>query len=160
MQLFDETAQDLAAIEALYDRCFQPNRQALSSYRLREGVAPIAALCRLVRDSQGVLRGAVRFWPVRVGEQPALLLGPIAVDPDCQGQGYGEALITDGYARARALGHSRILLVGDLDYFGRFGFVQLADVVMPPPTDPARVLGYELQPGAWAGLSGAVQSIA
>jgi predicted N-acetyltransferase YhbS len=49
------------------------------------------------------------------------------------------------------------MLVGDAPYYARFGFTPLAGVEMPPPTNPARVLGYELEAGAWSGIVGKVQ---
>ena len=62
-----ETPECRWEVEALYDLCFAPGREALSSYRLRDGVAPVADLCRTARDGTDVLAGAIRFWPVRVG---------------------------------------------------------------------------------------------
>jgi hypothetical protein len=62
----------------------------------------------------------------------------------------------DGLARARKLGWDRVLLVGDAPYYSRFGFARLDDVVMPPPTNPARVLGLELRPRAWVDVTGPV----
>ncbi len=156
IKLSDEAPQDFDAVEALYDRCFSPDRNKLSSYRLREGVARIDPLCRLAWDTEGQLRGAIRYWPVRVGGYDAVLLGPIAVDKTVQGAGFGVALIEDTLPRAAAMGIERVILVGDLDYFGRFGFQRLAAVEMPPPTDPLRVLGHELVADAWDGVSGPV----
>ena len=72
-----EQPDDHWEVEALYDLCFAPGREALSSYRLRDGVAPVAALCVVARDPDGTLAGAIRQWPVRVGTARALLLGPV-----------------------------------------------------------------------------------
>lgn len=154
--LAEETPEDHWEVEALLDLCFAPGREALSSYRLREGVAPVAPLCLTLRDDQGILAAAIRHWPVRVGGQPTLLLGPVAVHPTRQGEGLGGFLIGESLARARALGWTRVLLVGDAPYYGRFGFARRADVLMPPPTNPERVLGFALVDGAWDGVGGAV----
>ncbi len=151
-----ETAEDAWEVEALFDLAFAPGREALSSYRLREGVAPVRELCFVARDTGGTLGGAIRFWPVRAGGRAALLLGPVAVHPTRQGEGLGGALIRESLAEAARLGWARVLLVGDAPYYGRFGFVRLAEVVMPPPTNPARVLGLALTPGAWDGIAGPV----
>lgn len=151
-----ETAADLWEVEALYDLCFAPGRTALSSYRLRDGVPTIRELCLVLRDAAGVLAAAIRFWPARVGGQDILLLGPIAVHPTRQGEGLGALLMADSLERARKLGWARVLLVGDAPYYQRFGFAKLEGVVMPPPTNPERVLGIELQAGAWAGVQGEV----
>ncbi len=185
-----ETADDACEVEALFDLCFAPGREALSSYRLRDGVLPVGALCLVLRDepdpamtaggwpaarwtdgtaapeatgrgarpgqARGPLGGAIRFWAVRIGPAPALLLGPIAIHPTRQGEGLGAALIREGLARAAAAGHSRVMLIGDAPYYARFGFSRLAGVTMPPPTNPDRVLGRALAPGAWAGIAGPV----
>ena len=151
MELEQESPDDWWEVEALLDLCFAPGREALSSYRLREGVAPIAPLCRVGRGD-GALAGAIRAWPVRVGGAPAALVGPVAVHPTRQGEGLGAALIGDLAERAPSLGWSRLLLVGDAPYYGRFGFSRLSAVEMPPPTNPDRVLGR----GDWAGVAGLV----
>ncbi|MEL6914174.1 MAG: N-acetyltransferase [Pseudomonadota bacterium] len=152
----EEAPQDWWEVEALYDTCFAPGREALSSYRLREGVAKLGPLCLVARDPGGILAGAVRYWPVRVGARDALLLGPIAVHPTRQGEGLGGDLILQSLGAARALGWARVILVGDAHYYGRYGFRPLAGVVMPPPTNPDRVLGQALRPGAWEGVTGDV----
>ncbi len=141
-------------METLYDLCFAPGREALSSYRLRDGVARVADLCLTARDSDGTVAGAIRFWPVRVGASPALLLGPIAVHPTRQGEGIGALLIEESLTRAN--GWERVLLVGDAPYYGRFGFSRLDGVLMPPPTNPDRVRGRELVAGGWHDVTGAV----
>lgn len=154
--LAQEMPQDWWEVENLFDTCFAPGRTALSSYRLREGVQPVAALCRVARDGNSILGGAIRYWPVRVGGSEALLLGPVAVHPTAQGEGLGAALVRDTLARASELGHSRVLLVGDAPYYSRFGFERLSGVDMPAPTNPDRVLGHELIPGAWQDVKGIV----
>lgn len=155
-RLEEESADDWWEVEALYDLCFAPGRTALSSYRLRDGVDPVRPLCLTLRDDTGALSAAIRYWPVSVGGLPVLLLGPIAVHPTRQGEGLGAYLIHESLAEARRLGWQRVLLVGDAPYYTRFGFRRLAGVQMPPPTNPDRVLGLDLVPGAWAGVRGPV----
>lgn len=155
-----ETSQDRWEVEALYDLCFAPGREALSSYRLRDDVTPVEELCKVAKDDLGIIGGAIRFWPVMISDQVALLLGPVAVHPTRQGEGLGGALIRDSLADAKALGWPRVLLVGDAPYYQRFGFQQLSGVDMPPPTNPERVLGIALQSGAWDGLTGQVAKVA
>ena len=153
----EETPDDWWEVEALYDLCFAPGRTALSSYRLREGVAPVRELCRILRAGDGSLAAAIRFWPVSVAQAVSLLLGPVAVHPTHQGEGLGGFLIGESLAEARARGWQRVLLVGDAPYYGRFGFRPVPGVEMPPPTNPERVLGLDLAPQAWAGIEGPVR---
>lgn len=159
LTLAQESAQDWWEVEALYDLCFAPGRSALSSYRLRDGVDPIAELCLTARDDACILAGAVRNWPVRIGAHEAVLLGPIAVHPTRQGEGVASLLMQTCLARAKAAGWARIMLVGDAPYYSRFGFAVLSEVQMPPPTNPQRVLGLALQDGAWDGVAGTVTSL-
>ncbi|PKP69053.1 MAG: GNAT family N-acetyltransferase [Alphaproteobacteria bacterium HGW-Alphaproteobacteria-4] len=159
-RLEEETEADWWEVEALYDLCFAPGRTALSSYRLRDGVRPVAELCLVLRDEGGTLAAVIRYWPVRVAGKPVLLLGPIAVHPTRQGEGLGGLLMLESLSEARRLGWERVLLVGDAPYYGRFGFARLDAVVMPPPTNPDRVLGLALQPGAWDGVRGEVEKAA
>ena len=155
-RLEEEIAADWWEVEALYDLCFAPGRTALSSYRLRDGVPTVAALCLTLRDADGTLAAVIRYWPAQVAGRDILLLGPIAVHPTRQGEGLGALLIHESLAEAYRLGWQRVLLVGDAPYYSRFGFARLEGVVMPPPTNPDRVLGLELVRGAWNGVQGAV----
>lgn len=152
-----ETTEDWWEVEALYDLCFAPGREALSSYRLRDGVPPVPELSLVARDEQGILAAAIRYWPVRVDGRRVLLLGPIATHPTRQGEGLGGYLMLESLRRAGNLGWERVMLVGDAPYYSRFGFEKLENVKMPPPTNPDRVLGIELAPGAWDGVAGLVE---
>ncbi|SHK03741.1 Predicted N-acetyltransferase YhbS [Shimia gijangensis] len=160
IRLTAETDEDWWEVEALYDLCFAPGREALSSYRLRDGVPSVSGLSMVARDAENILAGAIRYWPVKVGEQDVLLLGPVAVHPTHQGEGLGGFLIRESLAVAVPLGWERVLLVGDAPYYGKFGFQKLDGVVMPPPTNPNRVLGFELVSGAWTSVRGEVVSVA
>ena len=155
MELSQETPDDWWEVEALYDLCFAPGREALSSYRLRDGVSPVAALCLVARDPDGILGGAIRYWPVQIAGAKTLLLGPVAVHPTRQGEGLGGILMEESLERAKDW--DRVMLVGDAPYYGRFGFNRLDGVIMPPPTNPDRILGRDLSPGAWQGVKGQVE---
>lgn len=159
--LMPETEEDGYEVEYLYDLAFAPGREALSSYRLREGVAPVAALCLAARDDYSVLAGAIRYWPVVIGaaRHDALLLGPVAVHPTYQGEGLGGLLIRDSLERARALGWLRVILVGDAPYYGKFGFEVADGLAFPPPTNPERLLCRALDAGAFDGVTGAIGSV-
>ena len=149
---------DSSEIEVLLDACFGLSRRTKTTYRLREGEHSVSA--HVARDPSGRLIGANSFWDLRIGESgaPALLLGPLAVAPDLQGQGIGRALMRRGIAESRELGHSLILLVGDEPYYARVGFRQVPQghLLLPGPVDPARLLYLELVPGALEGVSGLV----
>jgi predicted N-acetyltransferase YhbS len=155
---------DEAEIEALLDVSFGPDRQKKASYRLREGVPPVAELCFVLREA-GILRASICFTRVAIrppdGGKPAgaLLLGPLAVDPHLRGQGLGARLVVRGLEEAASLGHSRVILVGDLAYYRKFGFkrAEPGRFIFPGPVDEGRILIRELKPGAFKGVSGALE---
>ncbi|MCV6825242.1 MULTISPECIES: GNAT family N-acetyltransferase [Halocynthiibacter] len=158
-QLHREEKSDWWEVEALYDLCFAPGREALTSYRFRDGVPPVEGLSLVARDEEGILAGAIRFWPVQVDNQPVLLLGPVAVHPTRQGEGLGDLLIRSSLEKATNESWERVMLVGDEPYYGRFGFTRLNGVIMPPLTNPERVLGLALQAGAWDECAGLVEKM-
>lgn len=157
-----ERPDDHWEIEALLDNAFAPGRTSLSSYRLREGVEPVAALCLTARDDDEIaaLAGTIRFWPVEIGEArtPSLLLGPVAAHPTRQGEGIGAMLILEGLERAEAAGWQRCLLIGDEPYYARFGFKRspAANITFPPPTNPNRILAKALTEGSMDSIKGTV----
>jgi predicted N-acetyltransferase YhbS len=157
LHLSVESPNDTPEVEYLYDLAFAPGRQALSSYRLRDGVPPVADLCLVARGEEGALAGAIRYWPVRIGAAAALLLGPVAVHPTRQGEGVGAQLISESLKRATVLGWHRVVLVGDEPFYRRFGFTRATGVKMPPPTNPNRVLGRALVENGFEGITGLVQ---
>ncbi len=153
-----ETAADAPSVEALNQSAFGPGRFAKSAYRLREGVAPVAGLS-FVAVENNILRGSVRFWPIRVGGHEALLLGPLAVDSPQRGRGIGIGLMQAGIAKAHDGPWSAILLVGDEPYYAKVGFARLPPgrVKFPGPVDQDRILGLSLKAGGLLNLSGQIR---
>ncbi|MGV6875165.1 GNAT family N-acetyltransferase [Pseudochelatococcus sp. B33] len=161
----DENPADIAAREALLDTCFGDGRFAKTSERLREGRLPAKGLAfsAVASESAGgeTLIGTVRLWNVTAGRQrPALLLGPLAVDPACQSMGLGGALMRHAIATAAALGHRAILLVGDAPYYTRFGFSteETEALWMPGPFERERFLALELEKGVLKGAHGVIRA--
>jgi predicted N-acetyltransferase YhbS len=158
-----ETAQDAARVEALNQESFGPGRFAKSAYRLREGVAPVAGLSFVAVENEAggseVLRGSVRFWPIKVGGHEELLLGPLAVQGNQRGRGIGIALMQAGIEAARKGPWRGILLVGDEPYYTRVGFSRLPPgrVKFPGPVDQNRILGLSLKSGELLTLSGQIR---
>jgi predicted N-acetyltransferase YhbS len=155
-----EQPDDAATIEKLHAELFGPERHKRAAYVLRDGVAPDARLCFVaVRD--GELAASVRMTPITIARRPALLLGPLVVDPRWKGQGAGRALVRLALGEAAKQGHRLVMLVGDLPYYGPLGFEFLGrDVItLPAWVDPDRVLVAGLAPGALDGVGGAAESV-
>jgi predicted N-acetyltransferase YhbS len=156
-----ERASDAALREALLDACFGVNRHARTCQRLRDGRAPAEGLAfSAVRQDRlkGRLVGTVRLWHVSAGGIPALVLGPLAVDPSCRKLGIGAALINHALTAAKAHGYGAVILLGDAPYYARFGFSALktGELSLPGPFERDRLLGLELRHGALDGARGMI----
>jgi len=152
------TQADLPHVARLHARVFGPGRYARTAYRVREGSPAISSYCRVAVDGDRII-AAVGFTSIGVGGTGgALLLGPLAVDPEFAGQGYGRALIAEALDEAKKTGVRLVVLVGDEPYYGRFGFrpVPPGQITLPGPVDPRRVLAAELSEGALASYRGVV----
>lgn len=157
LTILPEAAGDAQAIERLHERTFGPGRFVLSAYRIREHVDHLLELSFTARIGT-LLVGSVRQMPILIGDTPALLLGPLTVEPPFRDRGIGRQLMERALKEAGAKGHRLVLLVGDEPYYGRVGFRQVPKgrVTMPGPVDATRILVFELAGGAFEGVSGQV----
>jgi predicted N-acetyltransferase YhbS len=158
LTILPEQPDDGPAIEKLYQRTFGPGRFARTAYRLREKMVHRRDLSFTARIGT-LLVGSVRLTPILIGAAPAMLLGPLTVEPPFRDHGIGRSLIEAAIKAARAANVKLVLLVGDEPYYGAFGFKRVAKgrAVLPGPVDPNRVLVAELSPGAFDGVEGPVR---
>jgi predicted N-acetyltransferase YhbS len=163
-----ESAALSQSVELLLDRVFGADRREKASYLYRQGIDPIAALSWVAVENpsddgktDGRLVGAIRYWPVLVGDahHKALLLGPLAITPELAGKGIGRALTFRTLEIAAELYFDLVLLVGDYDYYKRFGFVPATPYgfVMPGEQRPERLQVTELKPGVLGRVSGEIR---
>lgn len=153
-----EIASDDHAIEKLHERAFGPGRYARTAYRLREGVRHEANLSFTALVGTLVV-GSIRLTRIVAGGVPALLLGPLTVEPAFEKRGIGMALVARSLEAARAHGHRLVILVGDEPYYNRAGFrrVPMGRLSMPGPVDAQRLLYLDLVEGAFDGADGAIR---
>ena len=158
LTILQEAADDAVEIERLYERTFGPGRHAKTAYRIREGVAHELGLSFTARIGT-LLVGSVRLSPILIGTTPALILGPLTVEPPFRDRGIGQALVERSLAEAKKQGHRLVVLVGDEPYYARTGFKRIPEgrASMPGPVDLNRLLVAELVPGAFGGVSGRVR---
>ena len=158
LSILPEAAADAGAIERLHARTFGPGRYVLSAYRIREHVDHLLELSFTARIGT-LLVGSVRQLPICVGDTPALLLGPLTVEPPFRGRSVGRLLLERALGEAKSREHRLVLLVGDEPYYSRVGFtpVPKGRVTMPGPVDYNRLLVKELVDGAFDGVSGPVR---
>ena len=146
---------DAEPIERLNERVFGPGRFARAAYRIRETTPADPGLSFVARVGT-LLVGASAMTPIAIGGAPALLLGPLIVEPVFRSQGIGEALVNRSLEAAKAAGWKLVILVGDEPYYARMGFKRAASgqISLPGPVDPDRLLYRELEPGALAAVTG------
>jgi predicted N-acetyltransferase YhbS len=154
---------DVTSITKLHASVFGPGRFARTAYRVREGgrvgASPaISPYCRVAALGSRII-AAVKFAEITVGGMgQALLLGPLVVDTEFEGQGYGRQLVTEGLAAAKDNGVALVVLVGDEPYYGRLGFARVppGQISLPGPANPARILAAALQPDAFDRYRGVI----
>jgi len=161
-QIIPERRGDAALIEPLLDRTFGLDRQQRTVYRLREKRPPLAGLSFVAVDDHALLLASIRYWPILIEAHPAILLGPLAVEPRLQGQGIGKSLVRFSLDQARRLGHRLCVVVGEPDYYRPFGFVNAGDagLVLPGPVAAERFQVAALVPGALDGVQGLIGAAA
>ena len=157
LTILPENVDDALAIDRLHERTFGPGRFARTAYRIREGTGHSLELSFTARIGT-LLVGSVRLSPILIGRTPALLLGPLTVEPPFRDRGIGIGLIERSLDEAKAKGHKLVVLVGDEPYYRRCGFKRIPKgrAVMPGPVDPSRLLVAELTEGAFDGVSGSI----
>ncbi|MEP0392233.1 MAG: N-acetyltransferase [Erythrobacter sp.] len=119
-------------IEQLLDRVFGEERHARTAYRIRAGMEWLDALSFAALDEDDMLVGTIQCYPVGLQSKdgarvPLVMVGPVAVVPERQGEGFGVGLMMamlDAEARMAGEGSPVFpqVLIGDEEYYGRWGF--------------------------------------
>ncbi len=156
-------ACDLPTLSALHRDAFGPGRFARTAYRVREGTSQVSPHCRAGWRGDALI-GAVTMTAISIGDTANghWLLGPLAVRSGNTNKGLGRKLVTEVL---RSVGSSSkavtVILVGDLDYYGRLGFegVPGRKIMLPGPVDPLRLLVWRGPDGARAMPSGIVRAL-
>lgn len=160
-------AVEPAMIEAVLDRAFGPDRHARTAYRMREGMAWLPGLSLAALDENDLLVATIQCWPIGLqtpqGQVPLVMVGPVAVVPERQGEGFGIGLMSamlaeDARLAAGAGPALPQVLIGDADYYGRWGFsaAMTGSWRCPGPYEPQRLLarGHGLAAMPTAGMLG------
>ena len=146
---------DPALVEALLDRAFEPERHKRTAYKVREGTDWLPGLSFAAIDGDEHLVGTIQCWPVALTDpqgraHPMIMVGPVAVLPEHQGQGYGKALMTASLAALSPQAALPQVMIGDPEYYGRFwGFTNkhTGGWNLPGPFEQRRLLVRCTNPG-------------
>ncbi|MEM6604074.1 MAG: N-acetyltransferase [Pseudomonadota bacterium] len=120
-KIYQEDPEDDYAVSCLVARIFGPGRFTKSAYRYRDMQDHISELAFVVKNHLGRIVGTIRCWHMdHIAHD--ILLGPIAVDGDLRNMGLGINLMEASLEKANLLGYKRVILVGDIEYYNKFGF--------------------------------------
>ena len=139
---------DSALIEALLDRAFEPERHTRTAYKVRGDADWLPALSFAAVDEEEHVVGSIQCWPVALTDtdgraHPMIMVGPVAVLPEAQGRGFGQALVSATLAALNPQAPLPLVMIGDPDYYGRFwGFTNAptAGWTLPGPFEVSRLL--------------------
>ncbi|GGD97716.1 hypothetical protein GCM10011515_16840 [Tsuneonella deserti] len=140
------SAIDPHLVEELLDAAFEPERRTRTAYRIREGTEWLPGLSFAAMDDEEYLVGTIQLWPIALTDRegrahPLIMVGPVAVLPALQGEGYGKALIAAALGAIDPAAPLPQVLIGDASYYERFGFRQAPrGWQCPGPWHPARLL--------------------
>lgn len=160
MKIREALVADQPVIEAVLDAAFGTDRHLRTAYRVRVGTAPIASLS-FVAEEDGRIVGSLQCWPVELRDGvhavPMVMLGPVAVLPELQRAGVGKALMRHALETADQQNINAIMLIGDAEYYGRFGFEAepTQQWTLPGPFERHRLL-VRLNKGASVPTSGSI----
>ena len=147
-------AVDPVLVEDVLDRAFEPARHTRTAYKVREGTDWLPALSFAAMDADEHIVGTIQCWPVALTDpsrkrHPLIMVGPVAVLPEHQGFGYGQALMVASLAALSPDAPLPQVMIGDPDYYERFfGFSAepTGGWTLPGPWDPRRLLARGYNP--------------
>ena len=123
MHIREADEADNSAIRAVVEAAFGQRDEADLIERLvTDGDAVLSLVAEENQDEDPpVILGHILFSKMSAPFR-ALGLAPVSAHPDKQGQGIGSALIREGLARASQMGWEGVFVLGEPDYYRRFGF--------------------------------------
>ena len=152
MKIRDETRDDASDVRNVVSVAFDQTAEADLIDALRESGD---AVISLVAEEDGEIVGHILFSRLQAPAR-CIALAPISVTPSRQNQGIGSTLIRAGIARAKLGGWLAIFLLGEPEYYQRFGF----DVAKADKFETEYPKSYfmvlELAPDSLDEISGAV----
>ena len=128
IEIREKNESDDVQIKEILDECFGQNRHNRTVYLYRK-IPPLKhlSLVSCKKNDPSIVIGTISFYPVLVNEIKCLLLGPLAVKLNYQGQGFGKLLVEKGIDLAISKGEKICFVSGDYKYYKDFGFYKLDD---------------------------------
>jgi putative acetyltransferase len=153
-----ERAEDAAAIRGINLAAFGGPIEADLVETLRaDGAVLLSLVAEVARQTVGHILFSRMWIDGDHGSTSAVALAPVAVLPEFQKRGVGTALVNRGIELVRAAGERITFVLGEPQYYQRFGFSTANTASIRTPFPPANFMALELVPGALAGVAGAVR---
>jgi predicted N-acetyltransferase YhbS len=117
----EEKKSDNKKIFLLEEDVLGPGRYARPSFRLRENLICNQKYSKIYYKSQKII-GSIRYFNCKIQSNEGLMLGPLIVDQKFKGRGIGKELVIQSIESVNDKKIRFIILIGELDYYGQFGF--------------------------------------
>jgi len=129
-----EKKSDIKAIFEITKQAFEthPISQGTEQFIINALRKDNALTISLVAEFEDKVVGHIAFSPLTIsdGSSDWYALGPISVQPQLQRQGIGKALMREGLSQLKSLGAQGCVLVGQPEYYNRFGFKSYPNLSM------------------------------
>lgn len=116
-----ELSSDVKAVRDILEAAFPTAAEARLVDALRASGQLVVSL--VAADASGPV-GHIAFSPVTVGDAKGLGLAPLAVLPTHQNRGVAALLVREGLASCGTLDCGFVVVLGEPEYYGRFGFTR------------------------------------
>jgi putative acetyltransferase len=134
MIIREETTSDIDAITKITIAAFKTLEVSnqTEQFIIKALRAAGALTLSLVAEIDGQVVGHIAFSPVTIsdGSQGWYGLGPVSLQPDYQKRGIGKSLINDGLSQLKNMGGKGCVLVGDPNFYKRFGFRNYPELIL------------------------------
>ncbi|HEY9706024.1 MAG TPA: N-acetyltransferase [Allocoleopsis sp.] len=163
MNLTTEKNNDIAKIRTVLIDAFGRENEGVLVEKIRNSPNFISELSLVAKEDENIL-GYILFSPITIATETqitkAIALAPLAVKPAYQNQGIGSNLVKFGLERCRELNHNIIVVLGEPEYYERFGFQTASkfNIFAPfPVPDEAFMIIHLISDQLLHNISGTVQ---
>ncbi|WHI46915.1 GNAT family N-acetyltransferase [Microbulbifer sp. JMSA004] len=135
VKIRNESSRDIELIHRVIELAFReaPYTDHTEQFIVRALRRAGALFLSQVAELDGEILGHLAISPVNISDDSTSWygLGPISVLPAHQGEGVGSKLVEKALADLKEQGAAGCVVLGDPNYYGRFGFKVVEGLVLP-----------------------------
>lgn len=155
-----ETQNDYKEIFLIHEQAFCQQNEAVLINNLRKTDIFDSNLSLIAYCNDKAV-GHILFYPLTIKTAtttiPTLGLVPLAVKPEYQRKGIGTQLVNEGLKRAKSSGYKSVIVVGNPNFYGRFGFKQANNLNNNIGVPVKHLMSLELEQGSLKNVKGVVE---